>query len=174
MNGAGTTPLRPSSRFRLPALWRAGGGAVLLLAAVGLSACYTYAPLRDPEPQLGQSLSFELDDPCPTALAEDVGPDTKRVEGTLVRRTETDFVVSVSRAVTTRGRMYRWNGETVSLPQEYVRQVRSRRFSPSRTVAVVGGAVVSFVAFVVTRSLVAPGGVNDKTLEPKQDDGNVQ
>jgi hypothetical protein len=147
---------------------------VWLLAAVGLSACYTYAPLRDPEPQLGQSLSFELGEPCPTALARDVGPDTKRVEGTLVRRTETDFVVSVDRAVTTRGRMYRWNGETVSLPQEYVRQVRTRRFSPSRTVAVAGGAVLSFVAFVVTRSLGVLGGVDEKTGEPKQDDGNVQ
>jgi hypothetical protein len=147
---------------------------VLWLAAAGLSGCYTYAPLRDPEPQLGQSLSFELEEPCPTGLADAVGPDTKRVEGTLVRQTETDFVVSVRRAINSRGQMYRWSGETVSLPQEYVRQVRTRRFSPTRTFAVAGGAVVSFVAFVITRSLTATGGVNDKTQEPKQDDGNVQ
>ncbi len=174
MIGAGTTSLRASSLFPPPARPRAGGGAALLLAVMGLSACYAYAPLRDPEPQLGQVFAFDLNEPCPPAVADRVGLDTRQVEGTLVRRTETEFVVSVARATTTRGRTYRWNGETVSLPQEYVRQVRTRRFSPGRTVAVAGGAVVSFVAFVVTRTLTAGGGVTDKTQEPKQGDGNVQ
>jgi hypothetical protein len=174
MIGARAIPSRAASRLQPPAHRRVGGWVALLVASMGLSACYTYAPLRDPEPQLGQSLSFELDEPCPEGLADAVGPDTKRVEGTLVRRTETDFVVSVDRAITHRGQMYRWSGETVSLPQDHVRQVRSRRFSPTRTFAVAGGAVVSFFAFVITRSLTASGGVDEKTGEPKQDDGNVQ
>lgn len=174
MIGAGTTSRRASSRLSPPARRRAGGGAALLLAAVGSSACYSYAPMRDPEPQLGQAFAFDINEPCPPVIAEGVGPETRRVEGTLVRRTETDFVVSVARATTTRGRIYRWNGETVALPQEYVRQVRTRRFSPIRTLGVAGGAVVSFLAFVVTRSLATGGGVADKTQEPKQNDGNVQ
>lgn len=147
--------------------------AALALAAVGLSACYTYAPLRDPEPQMGQAFAFDLDQPCPQALCERVGLDTRRVEGTLVRRTDSEFVVSVARTNAGGGRTYRWNGETVTLPQAYVWQVRSKRFSPTRTVAVVGGAALSFVAFVITRSLGVGGGTADNTGVPK-DNGDQQ
>lgn len=170
-------PTRVTARFGLqglksPAPRRVGGWAALALAA-GLTGCYAYAPLRDPEPQLGQSFAFDLAEPCPAEIAAGVGPETARVEGTLVRRTETDFIVSVSQAVTTRGRTYRWNGETVTLPQAYVRQVRTRRFSGPRTLLVAGGAAVSFVAFVITRNLLGGGGVGEDT-KPLPDDGNIQ
>jgi hypothetical protein len=149
------------------------GSAAAVLAAVGLSACYTYTPLRDPEPEMGQAFAFDVDQPCPPAIADRVGLDTRRVEGTLVRRTDTEFVVSVARTNAAGGRTYRWNGETVSLPQAYVWQVRTKHFSPTRTVAVVGGAALSFVAFVITRSLGAGGGVNGNTGVPK-DNGDQQ
>ncbi len=149
-----------------PAPRRAGGWPALALLSAGLTACYSYAPLHDPEPQLGQQFAFELAEPCPPPIADGVGPETARVQGTLVRRTDTDFVVSVSQAVTTRGRTYRWNGEMVTLPQAYVRQVRARRFSASRTVLVAGGTALSFVALVVTRSLgVLGGGSGDEGKE---------
>lgn len=147
--------------------------AAVALAAVGLSACYTYTPLRDPEPQMGQAFTFDLDQPCPPAVAERVGLDTRRVEGTLLRRTDSEFVVSVARTNASGGRSYRWNGETVTLPQAYVWQVRSKRFSPTRTVAVVGGAALSFVAFVITRSLGVGGGTADNTGVGK-DNGDQQ
>ncbi len=159
-------PSRGTQRPKPPALRTAGGLAAVVLASLGLTACYAYAPLRDPEPRLGQQFAFELAEPCPPPLADGIGPETARVEGTLVRRTDTDFIVSVSQAVTTRGRAYRWNGETVTLPQVYVRQVRARRFSASRTVLVAGGTAVSFVAFLVTRSLgVLGGGSGDEGKE---------
>jgi hypothetical protein len=145
---------------------------VVLLAALGSSACYTYTALRDPEPQLGQAFAFDLNQPCPQSVADRVGQDTRRVEGRLVQRTGTEFVVSVDRTNAGGGRTYRWNGETVALPQAYVWQVRSKRFSPGHTVAVVGGTALSLVAFVITRSLAIGGGVSDKTGEPK--DGGAQ
>lgn len=161
------------TRLEPSALRIAGGWAALVLASVALTGCYTYAPLRDPEPRLGESLAFELAEPLPADVARGVGPETTRVEGTLVRRTDTDFIVSVSQAVTTRGRVHRWNGETVSLPQAYIRRVQTRRFSAPRTVLVAGGAALSFVAFVVTRSLLGGGGTGEKT-KPLPDDGDIQ
>ncbi len=169
----------PASRCRRcdrptpPALHRAGGGAAVLLAVLGLSACYTYAPLRDPEPEEGRVLAFDVAQPCPEAVALAVGRDTRQVEGTLLRRTDADFVVSVARTFASGGRTYRWNGETVSLPQAYVWQVRSKHLSPIRTVAVAGGAALSFAAFVVTRTLGVGGGVSENTGVPK-DNGAQQ
>lgn len=147
-----------------------GRAAALGLAWLSLAGCYTYAPLIAPAPDPKQVLAFDLNDVGRAAVADPVGPETARVEGTLLRLTDADYEVSVSQVITLRGRTYHWTGETVTLSRSYVREVRERRFSAPRTVAVAGSATLSFLAFVVSRGLGVLGGGESNRLPPSDDD----
>ncbi len=149
---------------------RWGRTAALAWAWLTLAGCYTYVPLIAPTPDPNHVLAFELNDGGRAAVAENIGPETARVEGTLLQLTDADYQVSVRQVITVRGRAYQWTGETVTLSRPYVREVRERRFSAPRTVAVAGSATLSFLAFVVSRGLGVFGGGDTSRLPPSDDD----
>ncbi|MGH7754576.1 MAG: hypothetical protein ACREN5_17355, partial [Gemmatimonadales bacterium] len=148
-----------------PPVRRRAGGSPALFQLIGaalswlwLAGCYTYVPLIAPPPEPDRVLAFDLNDRGRAEVVDNVGPETARVEGTLLRNTDTDYVIRVARVITLRGRAYPWSGETVTLNRSYVSELREKRFSPPRTLVAAGGATVSLVAFIVTRGLGVFGG----------------
>jgi len=63
-------------------------------------------------------------------------------------------VVSVSYL---NGQRNAWTGEPLSVSRGFVRDVRARQFSKTRTALTVGGIAAAAIAFIVTRGLVGSG-----------------
>jgi hypothetical protein len=55
------------------------------------------------------------------------------------------------------GQRNQWSGEPLSVSRDFVRDVRTRQFSKSRTVLTAGSIVGAAVLFIVTRGLVGSG-----------------
>jgi hypothetical protein len=127
-----------------------------------LAGCYVnrpYAELR-PEPAPGTRLVIELTDAGRVAMAPQVGPDIGRVEGALVQRSDSQYVLGVAKVFGLYGTLQKWEGERMAFPTAYVRRLYERRLSLGRTVALAGGAAVAFVTFALTTSLLGSGNDN--------------
>ena len=129
-------------------------GLVTLL----LAGCYVYAPLNPTVPQPGVRLAFELNDQGRVGMAGSLGPEVARVEGALVTRTETEYVLQVSQVLGLSGTTTKWSGETVSVQPDYVKTLRERRVSKGRTALLTAALTAAAVAFVATRNLLGFGG----------------
>lgn len=129
----------------------------LALAPAVLPACYHYVPLQsDPAPGIG--VEVELNDLGRVDMQNAVGPEAGTIQGVIESRSDTGFVVSVTQVTGEYGGITKWGGERVAIRPEYVRSMRERQFSTSRTViasVAAGGAVV---VFALTRSLLGFGG----------------
>lgn len=158
--------VRTAVPFASPVPFQLIGAALALLC----TGCYTYVPLIAPPPEPDRVLAFDLNDRGRAEVVENIGPETARVEGTLLRSTDTAYVIRVAQVITLRGRAYPWSGETVMLSRAWVRELRERRFSAPRTLVVAGGATMSLLAFVVTRGLGVLGGEDDIDLRVPPDE----
>lgn len=130
-----------------------------LLPFVLLTGCYVNVPLvgSRPEPVPGTRLVLELTDQGRVGMERQLGPEVARVEGALVSRSDTSYVLGVSTVVGVWGAFSKWQGERVTLRADYVRRMSERRFSMGRTMAAVGVSAAGFLVFVVTRSLLGGG-----------------
>lgn len=142
------------------------------LLALSLSSCYAKVPLETsgPAPAPGTRLVIELTDQGRVGMESQVGPAVASVEGALVSRSDTAYVVGVSAVNGLWGAFSKWQGERVTLRPEYIRRMSERRFSMGRTVAAAGIGTAAFLAFVVTRSLLGNG--NDGGPGPIGPPGN--
>jgi hypothetical protein len=124
-----------------------------------LTGCYTNVPLvgSRPEPVPGTRLVLELTDQGRVGMEGQLGPEVARVEGALVSRSDTSYVLGVSAVIGLWGALSKWQGERVTLRADYIRRMSERRFSMGRTVAAVGVSAAGFLVFVVTRSLLGGG-----------------
>lgn len=124
-----------------------------------LAGCYVSQPLVDsrPEPALGVQLVIELTDQARVGLAPQLGTEVASVEGALVQRTDSQFVLGVSRVFGLWGTQSRWGGERVTFSTGQVRRMSIRRFSTGRTAIAAGGVTAAVVAFVLTRTLLGGG-----------------
>jgi len=123
----------------------------------GQIGCYRYAPMTGMSPVLGQQYTFDITDAGRVGLADRLGPGVLKVEGTLVRRTEDSYVVSVAAIDLLSGGSSHWTGEQVPLNAGYVGVMEKRQFSPGRTWVAVGAAALGIAAFIVTRRLSGTG-----------------
>jgi hypothetical protein len=94
-------------------------------------------------------------------VADSLGPGLTHVEGELVSRTDSLYVLEVRRVRDVRGDNTRWAGESASIRQEFVRDASVRELSKQRTTMLVGGIAVALVTFIVTRDLFGFGGAGD-------------
>jgi hypothetical protein len=134
----------------------------LALLPLTLSGCYTYAPLRTAAaPAPGEQIQVELSDAGRVGMASDLGPEMAKVEGTLVSASDSLVVMRVSQVWGEYGGVSRWQGEQVAFKGRYIRTLRERRFSTTRTAILAATVGAGVVVFVVTRNLlgigVAPG-----------------
>jgi hypothetical protein len=91
---------------------------------------------------------LDINDAGRVALGGSMGPEISQVEGRLLQRTPSDYLVSVSAIHLVRGGEQTWSGEQVHIKPEYVSSMYERRFSRGRSVALttVAVAVVGSVA----------------------------
>ncbi len=130
---------------------------LLALAPAAVPACYHYVPLQS-EPAPGIVVQVELNDDGRVAMTSAVGPETGKIEGVLLSRTDSGMVVSVRQVLGEYGGVARWEGEAVEIRSGWVRRLREREFSAGRTALVAALAGGGFVAFVATRDLLGFGG----------------
>lgn len=145
------------------------GVRVGLLALVAmLAGCYRYEPVGagQPVPAPGTRVMLELTDQGRVAMERQVGAEVARVEGAVVSRGDSGYVVGVTTVIGVWGSRSRWQGERVTVREDYVRRMSLRRLSASRTVLAAGGATLGFVAFVLSNSLIGGGSEPGSGKEP--------
>jgi hypothetical protein len=144
-----------------------------LILAFGLTGCYVNQPLVEdrPLPALGSRLVVELNDAGRASMALTVGPSVASVEGALLERSDSQFVLAVSQVHGLWGSLSRWEGERVTFRPEQIQRMSLRVFSPGRTAALFGGSTVGMVAYVLTRSLIGGGNEPINIVPPPP--GNV-
>lgn len=125
-------PLRPL---------RAGAAAVLLLPY--LAGCYQYVPLMGATPPVGSEVTVGITDRGRVALAPELGAGVRRLDGQVVENSDTSLVLSVSSvhyADVSGG--WTWTGAPIAISRDHLAEVRERRLSQSRSVLMVGLALI--------------------------------
>ena len=136
--------------------------AGLLVGALGLVGCYTLRPTRGATPQIGEKVAFDLNDNGRAALGGSMGPEIGQIEGRLLQKDTSQYVVAVSAVRLIRGGEQAWGGEQVRIRSDYVSNAYTRQFSTGRTIAL-SAIGVGAVALIVTQSIVGSGSGDDVT-----------
>jgi len=126
---------------------------LIAISVLATSACYSYVPVTV-SPVPGQEVALVITDRGRVALNERVGPDVDEIRGTLVDKTDSSYMLTMSEAVTLRRASTKWTGESVSVPITLVSGVREKRLSRTRSWLAAGGATAVVVAFIATRSFL--------------------
>ena len=91
-----------------------------------------------------------------------MGPEISRIEGRLVQKDNTDYVVAVSVVNLLRGGEQTWRGEQVRIRQEYVSGLYEKKFSKGRSIAA-GAVAVGVIAVLISKgSLLGLGGLDPR------------
>ena len=123
-------------------------GAGLLPGLLG--ACYVYQPAPAAlQPQ--QRVSVVLSDYGRLEASRQIGPQTLKVEGSIISSDDTAYLLSVSGVKPITGSWVRWSGEQVSMRRDYVALLYERRFSKGRTALFSTAMAALFVVAVKTR-----------------------
>jgi hypothetical protein len=142
------------------------------LSGLALAGCYTYTPLATLDPVPGTHMALVLSDQGRVGMGPSIGHGVARLDGALVRSSDTAYVLAVSDVLGINGGRTPWAGETVQVQRAYVANSLERRFSRGRTFLVAGGAAVAVVAFILTRNLLGIGGTDANTLPGGGGTGN--
>src|SRR5207248_8132884 len=103
------------------------------LAAVLLVGCYTLQPSAGGVvPPAGAEMAFDINDAGRVALGGSMGPAIARIEGRLVGRDSSAYIVAVREITLLNGGDQTWSGERVQLKTEYVTEHYERRLSRGR------------------------------------------
>ena len=128
---------------------------LVLIAALVLTACYTYRPIATAEPVAGTQVSAQLTGSGSQELASQVGPDVLHLEGKVLHADSTGLDLEVREIESFRGIRSDWNGEQVRLPRVAVAGIQERKLSPGGT-GIMSGVIVAGL-YAVYRVLGGPG-----------------
>lgn len=136
---------------------RAFRGIGVVVVSMLLAGCYTLQPARGVTPEPGAKIAFDINDAGRVALGGTMGPEIWQIEGQLVEKDATQYIVAVSMVHLARGGEQVWTGERVPIKTEYVSSVYQRKFSATKT-ALLAGAGVALVATVAGKALIGSVG----------------
>ena len=125
------------------------------------TGCYVYTPVAAP-PAPGSRLLLELNDRGRVGLGGSIGASAKSVEGLLQAGSDSMYSLKVVSVGYLNGQRNQWNGEPLGVSRDFVRDVKSRQYSRSRTYMTAGAIVAGTVLFIVTRGLIGGGSTGDK------------
>ena len=131
--------------------------ATLLFIPLVTASCYVYRPVTGTVPATADRMRFTLNDAGTAGLASQLGPSTVELSGRLVADAGDAYLVSVASTVARNGVEADWRGEQVAVPRTFVDRVDQRRFSRTRTVLMVVGAITA--ALAAREAFWGPGGV---------------
>jgi hypothetical protein len=143
---------------------------VLILGAV-LAGCYALSPLKGAEPQVGKKVAFDVNDTGRVALGGTMGPQIAQVEGQLLEKDSTGYLLAVSQIRTIQGGQQVWSGEQVRVNSRFVGSAYERKFSLGRTIGL-GAVGAGGVALFVAGFSWATGGADP--IQPPSDTGNTK
>ena len=124
-----------------------------MVAGIGVSTgCYTLEPTSVAVPAPGTRLAFAINDVGRVALGGSMGPELRRVEGSLQSKEGDDYFVNVAGVELLQGGFQNWAGETVRINSSYVSAVYEKKFSKGKTALAVGGTAIA-VALMGSRSV---------------------
>jgi hypothetical protein len=122
-----------------------------LVAVLSLCACYTYLPLKTPDPRPGTRVLAEITDSGSARLGEYLGREAGAVEGLVVTVSDTAIALAVTSVRARDGQQAFWKGEAVSLRRAFIGRLRERRLAKGGTLLVTGalaaGALLAVDAF---------------------------
>ena len=152
----------------MPSSWKSLTRRTAALAAVALCAtfaagCYVYQPATASMIAPGKSIAVDLNDLGRLNLAPLLGPEVKRISGTLVSQSANEYVMRVTQLTFFNSKESQWSGEAVTVRSDYVSTLYEEKLSPSRTAMAVGAAAASVGGLIAAKSLIAGGGPNTET-----------
>lgn len=125
-------------------------GVPFLFATI--AGCYSAQPVVGAALPEGSTVLLQVTDQGRAALTAQLGPSVDVVEGRLVSRTDSAWIVSVTGVELLRGGHQTWAGERIRIGAEQVARVSQKQFSRSRT-AIVSAAVLGVVVAAARGSL---------------------
>jgi len=132
-------------------------GVLLALSTWSTTGCYVHRATPGVTAP-GTTLVVVLNDRGRAELAQSVGPNVDRLEGRVLAVTDSTVALSMRSSRTFAGDEARWTGERLEVRTSGARGFQQRALSRGRTFALVGAAVIGFVALVATRTLNVFGG----------------
>jgi hypothetical protein len=121
------------------------------------AGCYTYTPVAGVTPAADAELSLVFTDQGRVGVGNVLGSSLERVDGRVVRATDSAYLLRVSRVIDLRGVQTPWRGETVSVARSWVGNSYERRFSRSRTYLIAGLCSAAVAVFIGTRAFGLAG-----------------
>ncbi|HWL40001.1 MAG TPA: hypothetical protein VNO75_07165 [Gemmatimonadaceae bacterium] len=111
-----------------------------------LCGCYTYRNTSVADIRVATPTRVELTENGTTAIAAQVGPRGKTLEGVVTGKTDSSLVVGVRSLTRTDGLDELWKGEHIGVPSSFIARIQTRKFSALRTgllvVGMAGGALL--------------------------------
>jgi hypothetical protein len=145
--------------------------AGLLIVGPSLVGCYTLQPTRGAQPNVGETIAFDVNDAGRVALGGSLGPEISQIEGRVLGTENGEYVLAVSSIKLLRGGEQVWTGEHVRIKSDYVGTTYERKLSRPRTVAA-GAVGVGLVALFVTQSI--KGGGSERDVNVPSDTAQTQ
>jgi len=141
-------------------------GVLAAAFVVILVGCYTLQPAPEGVlPPAGAEMAFDINDAGRVALGGAMGPAIARIEGRLVNRDSSAYIVAVREITLLNGGDQTWSGERVQLKIEYVTEHYERRLSRGRSIAM-GAAGIGLIALIASRSILTGGNPDDGRPPP--------
>ncbi len=127
--------------------------------------CYTVQPIAGQNLPVGATLVLVINDAGRVALGGSMGPAIGEIEGRLLEKDSTGYLVSVTQIRMLGGGEQVWSGERIQVRTEFVNSVSERKFSRSKTALIAAGAV-GIVAIVFSKGLVGSLSGDDGQVPP--------
>ena len=137
--------------------------AAALIATV--TGCYTLQPARGVAPVVGTVVAFDINDAGRVALGGSMGPEIAQIEGRLLDRDTSEYVVAVSSLKLLRGGEQVWHGERARIKSEYVTSLYEKRFSVGRSIAM-GAAGIGAIAIIAGQAIIGSGSTDSPPPPP--------
>ena len=128
-----------------------------MLLSAPTSGCDNYVPVTRSHPAPASFLAVRLTDPGSDLLTTYLGPQIRVVRGRFVSGDEHAFMLSVLSVESRRGDSYSWQGETVTVPTEFVSTMEVRQAAPAKTALFAAAVITSFFGVYAAFSPGASG-----------------
>lgn len=139
---------------------------IVVLATVLVSmGCYTTRPIAGQSTALGSTLVIAINDVGRAALAGSMGPAISEIEGRLLERDSSGYMLAVAQIHMYGGGDQVWSGERVQIKSEYVNTVSEKKFSKTKT-GLISAAAVGVVALVISKGIIGNWSGSDGQTPP--------
>lgn len=147
----------------------------ILMMVVYFAGCLRYVPMDFETIPLGADVAVDITEPRDPALTDLVGPGAERVVGTLLRRSDTDLVLSVASVHYMDIAMpVQWpEREAVALPRHLLDAIEERQVDRTRSWVAAGLATLG-IALVSAAITLEGGGTEGGSGKPDTGNGEVQ